>query len=233
MRASISVTAVLAALSLSGCSAPDAGASGSVSLESDDQRGSYAVGYDMGQALTDAKSIVEVDAFMAGFRNGLDGEGQMEEADRQAALREISTRIRYMQMGIDPAQVAANLAAGQAFLEENGTREGVVTTASGMQYEVLEEGTGATPTANDQVRVHYRGTLIDGTEFDSSIGGEPMVAPAGGLITGFTEALLLMKEGARYKVYIPADLAYGDQQRGEFITPNSALIFEIELIEIL
>ncbi len=127
-----------------------------------------------------------------------------------------------------------NLEEGNAFLESNKSREGVVTTESGLQYEILTEGTGQKPTANDQVRVHYHGTLIDGTVFDSSVDrGEPATFGVSQVIKGWTEALQLMPVGSKWKVYIPAALAYGERGAGSDIGPNSALVFEVELLEVV
>lgn len=126
-----------------------------------------------------------------------------------------------------------NIEEGKKFLEENGKKEGVVTLESGMQYIVTQEGTGAIPALTDQVKTHYRGTLIDGSVFDSSYDrGEPITFPVTGVIKGWTEALLLMKEGAKWKLFIPSDLAYGPRGAGGVIPPNATLIFEIELISI-
>ena len=126
-----------------------------------------------------------------------------------------------------------NLAAGEAFLEENEKSEGVVTTRSGLQYLVLHEGDGPRPKATDSVTVHYRGTLIEGIEFDSSYErDEPASFPLQGVIPGWTEALQLMKVGSRYRIFIPSHLAYGEQGAGMMIGPNATLIFEVELLEI-
>lgn len=126
-----------------------------------------------------------------------------------------------------------NKAAGIAFLAENAKKTGVVTTASGLQYEVLTEGSGASPSATDSVTVHYRGTTIDGTEFDSSYSrGAPATFPLNRVIAGWTEGVQLMKEGAKYRFYIPSDLAYGPRGAGQAIGPNSTLIFDIELIKV-
>jgi FKBP-type peptidyl-prolyl cis-trans isomerase FklB len=126
-----------------------------------------------------------------------------------------------------------NLREGQAFLSENAQKDGVKTTESGLQYEVIEKGSGKTPTPESTVTVHYRGTLIDGTEFDSSLRrGEPATFPVNGVIAGWTEALQLMSEGAKYKLYIPADLAYGERGAGQAIGPNETLIFDVELLSV-
>ena len=126
-----------------------------------------------------------------------------------------------------------NKAAGMAFLAENAKKPNIVTTASGLQYEVLTKGTGASPSASDSVTVHYRGTTIDGTEFDSSYSrGAPATFPLNRVIAGWTEGVQLMKEGAKYRFYIPSDLAYGSRGAGQAIGPNSTLIFDIELIKV-
>jgi FKBP-type peptidyl-prolyl cis-trans isomerase len=130
-------------------------------------------------------------------------------------------------------EAESNAADGEAYLAENAAREGVTTTESGLQYEVLREGAGAAPTAEDEVRLHYRGTLVDGTEFDSSYDGDPVVFAAGRLIPGFTEALLLMQEGSHYRIAIPSEIGYGPNGSGGVIGPNATLIFEIELFEVV
>ena len=124
-------------------------------------------------------------------------------------------------------------AESKAYMEENAKKDGVVTTDSGLQYEIIEAGDGATPTASDRVIAHYEGTLLDGTVFDSSIQrGEPATFPVNGVIQGWQEALQMMKEGAKWRVVIPGNLAYGPQGAGEMIGPNETLIFDIELIAI-
>ncbi|MEE3038042.1 MAG: FKBP-type peptidyl-prolyl cis-trans isomerase [Bacteroidota bacterium] len=127
----------------------------------------------------------------------------------------------------------ANIEAGKNFLNENAQRDGVTTTESGLQYEVLKEGTGNLPKETDKVTVHYHGSLIDGTVFDSSVDrGEPATFPVNGVIPGWVEALQLMKVGAKYKLFIPSDLAYGERGAGGAIGPNATLVFEVELISI-
>lgn len=126
-----------------------------------------------------------------------------------------------------------NIEVGQNFLEDNAKREGVITTASGLQYEILKQGEGEYPKETDKVTVHYHGTLIDGTVFDSSVDrGEPATFPVNGVIPGWVEALQIMKPGAKYKLFIPSNLAYGERGAGGAIGPNSTLIFEVELISI-
>ncbi|MDE6179734.1 MAG: FKBP-type peptidyl-prolyl cis-trans isomerase, partial [Phocaeicola sp.] len=129
---------------------------------------------------------------------------------------------------------AENIEKGKSFLEENAKRPGVITLPSGLQYEVITEGNGKKPSATDRVKCHYEGTLIDGTLFDSSIKrGEPAIFGVNQVIKGWVEALQLMTEGAKWKLFIPSELAYGAQQAGEMIPPHSTLIFEVELIEVL
>ncbi len=134
---------------------------------------------------------------------------------------------------VQAEQAEQAISGGKKFLAENGKKEGVTTLASGLQYEIITKGKGAKPTANDSVKCHYEGTLIDGTIFDSSIKrGEPAVFPINGVIKGWTEALQLMPVGSKWKLYIPSDLAYGAQGAGNIIGPHSTLIFEVELLEI-
>ena len=145
---------------------------------------------------------------------------------------EVRDEIHHGQPPVSGVHVKS-AAEGEKFLAENKTKEGVKTTASGLQYKVIKEGTGAQPKANDTVSVNYRGTLIDGTEFDSSYKrGQPATFPVSGVIKGWTEALQLMKSGSKYQLFIPASLAYGDRGAGRDIAPNSTLIFEVELLDV-
>lgn len=141
--------------------------------------------------------------------------------------------MRQLQEQFAQKAAADNIAAGAAFLAENATKEGVIVTESGLQYEVLEAGEGASPVSTDTVKVHYHGTLLDGTTFDSSYDrGEPAVFPLNGVISGWTEGVQLMKAGGKTRFYIPSELAYGQRATGN-ITPNSTLIFDVELLEVL
>jgi FKBP-type peptidyl-prolyl cis-trans isomerase FklB len=141
--------------------------------------------------------------------------------------------IQTYMSGKEKEKGAANEAKGKAFLEENKKKEGIVTTASGLQYKVVKMGTGVKPTLNDKITAHYHGTLIDGTVFDSSVDrGEPASFPVTGVIPGWTEALQLMPVGSKWMLYLPSNLAYGERGAGGKIGPNTALIFEVELISI-
>ena len=170
---------------------------------------------------------INLKAFNKAFEQVINEESAiMDAALADAILKDFFTNKSNM-------TVQKNLEEGKKFLEENGKKEGVVTLESGLQYLVIQEGTGAAPALTDKVKSHYRGTLINGTVFDSSYDrGEPITFPVTGVIKGWTEALLLMKEGAKWKLFIPADLAYGSKGAGDVIPPNTTLIFDIELISI-
>lgn len=199
-------------------------------LETDEQRVSYGVGFNLGSNIARQNAfVVDRNAIKSGLEDGLaGGKTRISEADIQAAFTSVQQRVAAA------ATVAGekNLAAAATFLADNKSRKGVTTTASGLQYEVLVKGTGSKPKATDTVQVHYHGTLIDGTVFDSSVErGEPATFPVGGVIKGWVEALQLMSVGDKWKLYIPADLAYGPSPSGK-IPPNSALIFEVQLLGI-
>ena len=190
---------------------------------------SYAIGLGIGQNLLSmgAKGI-EVDDFAQAIKDILEGN---KTAISHAEARDIVNKYF---AELEEKMNAASIEQGVQFLEENKKRPNVVTLPSGLQYEVINEGTGKKPKATDQVRCHYEGTLVDGTLFDSSIKrGQPAVFGVNQVIPGWVEALQLMPEGAKWKLYIPSDLAYGAQGAGEMIPPHSTLIFEVELLEIL
>ncbi len=202
-------------------------------LESDDQKASYGIGLNMGANLAPTSGRLDMPAFLQGIEDAMAEREPAVPADQiQTALDAFSQSINEAMQAEREAEGAENRAAGEAYLAENAARDGVQVTESGLQYEVLEEGAGDPPTREQQVKIHYRGTLVDGTEFDSSLGGEPAQFGVSGVIPGFTEALLLMRPGSKYRVVIPSDLAYGAGGSGR-IGPNSTLIFEIELLEII
>ena len=231
MRPRASATVLLAALSVSAC---EGGPGSSASLETDTQKASYAIGRNVGQNLAAASDHLDLDAFSRGVADMMaEREAPVPEEELQAALQAFSQTIREAQDAERTAASETNRREGEAFLAENAEREGVTTTESGLQYEVLEPGDGPTPAADDQVTIHYRGTLPDGTEFDSSYErGQPATFGVSGVIPGFTEALQLMPVGSKYRFVIPSDLAYGPQGSPPAIGPDQALVFEVEMLEI-
>lgn len=194
------------------------------------ERISYSVGLNMGQNLKRDGIEVDLAYLMQGLRDALEGNTPLlSDQEIQAAGQQIQKRMNERRQ----AAGAENRAEGQSFLAENAKRPEVKTTSSGLQYEVLREGEGPSPGEGETVTVHYRGTLLDGTEFDSSYSrGEPATFPLDRVIEGWKEGLQMMKEGAKYKFYIPSDLAYGEQGTpGGPIPPSATLIFEVELIK--
>ncbi|MDZ7667589.1 MAG: FKBP-type peptidyl-prolyl cis-trans isomerase [Desulfotignum sp.] len=193
---------------------------------------SYAIGYDITNRLKDSFDI-NPDLFLKGMKDSLADETSMTPEKMQETLMEFQAMAQQKQMEAQSQKSAQNKAAGEAFLAENKTKKGVNTLESGLQYKVITPGTGDTPDLNDKVKCHYRGSLINGQEFDSSYKrNEPAEFPVNGVIKGWTEALQLMKEGAKWMLYVPSDLAYGDQGAGNVIEPGSTLVFEVELLEI-
>ena len=189
---------------------------------------SYSLGISVANNLKSSGfESIETQAVASAFSDVFEGnEVKINEEDANILIQEY-----FVELSQKKSQEA--ISAGQAFLDENAKKEGVTTTASGLQYEVLTNGTGATPVETDQVTVHYHGTLVDGTVFDSSVErGQPATFPVNGVIPGWVEALQLMNVGSKYKLYIPFDLAYGERGAGGSIGPNETLIFEVELLSI-
>ncbi|WP_303290258.1 FKBP-type peptidyl-prolyl cis-trans isomerase [Marinobacter sp. SS5-14b] len=205
------------------------------SLETTSEKVSYGMGLVMGERMSNDLPDLHMQQFIQGFEHGQSGEEDAKRLSRE----EIQTALVAYQKDMQAQQeqqyeelAQKNLEAGEAFLAENAKRNGVETTESGLQYEVIEEGSGEKPTASDRVRVHYTGELINGEVFDSSRDrGEPTTFGVGQVIPGWIEGLQLMSEGARYKLYIPADLAYGPTGN-QAIAPNETLIFDVELLKI-
>ncbi|BFM10412.1 FKBP-type peptidyl-prolyl cis-trans isomerase [Simiduia litorea] len=193
---------------------------------------SYGIGRQMGeQLMSNPFEGLSADAVVEGLADLLAGKhSQVNEQNLQQAFQVISERMRAKQA----EQAKAASGAGEAYLAENAKRDGVTTLASGLQYEVITEGSGAKPSASATVRTHYHGTLIDGTVFDSSYErGQPAEFPVNGVIAGWTEALQLMPVGSKWKLHIPYQLAYGERGAGGAIAPFSALVFDVELIDII
>ncbi|MFT5542881.1 MAG: FKBP-type peptidyl-prolyl cis-trans isomerase FkpA [Glaciecola sp.] len=205
------------------------------------EKHSYALGASMGlfakNRLDQQKELeIEYDeaALKAGFEDGLADQTKYTVPELQAFTKSADMMLQDKQREKETASSASNIAEGAAYLAENAKKEGIVTTESGLQYEILTAGKGASPASETStVKVHYKGTLLDGTEFDSSYArNEPATFPLNRVITGWTEGVQLMKEGAKYRFHIPSDLAYGERATGK-ITPNSTLIFEVELLEVI
>ena len=200
------------------------------SLDTADQRVSYGIALNMGANITRQGGVeIDLSAFLVGLQDGLNGaKPRVSEAGLQAAFLGAQAKAE----AAAAADSAEQAQAGQKFLANNKTRAVVVVTESGLQYEVLRKGTGAKPSPNQTVEVHYHGTLTDGTVFDSSVErGETVSFPVTGVIKGWVEALQLMSVGSKWKLFIPAELGYGNHAQGP-IPAGSALIFEVELISI-
>jgi FKBP-type peptidyl-prolyl cis-trans isomerase len=195
---------------------------------------SYAIGFFNGSSFKRDDINVKTDDFMKGLKDGLSGANPtMTEDDMKALLMAFGQELRTKMIEKAKIQGEENKKKGDEFLAANAKKEGVKTTASGLEYKVIKEGTGPTPKATDTVRVNYRGTTIDGKEFDSSYKrNEPTEFAVNAVIPGWTEALQLMKVGSKYELYIPANLAYGEQAPST-IGPNQVLIFEVELLDIV
>jgi FKBP-type peptidyl-prolyl cis-trans isomerase FklB len=203
------------------------------SLKDQKDKASYSIGYDIGSTFKKQNVEINPDSLMAGIKDALSGKEAMSKEDRDKTLATFQKELQEKQAATTKAAAEKNAAEGEKFLAENKKKEGVKTTASGLQYKVLKEGTGESPKATDSVVTNYKGTLLDGTEFDSSYKrNEPATFPVNRVIPGWTEALQLMKPGSKYQLFIPSKLAYGERGAGKDIGPNSTLIFEVELLSI-
>lgn len=203
-------------------------------LNDDGAKLSYAIGMDIGSSLKSLDADINRPALVAAINDRLDGKTlKLSDEDAGKAKQAFFKKRAEKQAAEQKAAAEKNKKEGAAFLAENGKKEGVTTTDSGLQYEVIKQGDGAKPKATDKVTVNYRGTLIDGTEFDSSYKrGEPVTFPLNGVIKGWTEGVQLMSVGSKYKFVLPSDLAYGARGAGPKIGPDSVLVFEVELLGI-
>jgi FKBP-type peptidyl-prolyl cis-trans isomerase len=204
-------------------------------LSSEQEKLSYAMGIDLGKYLTGLNEEIQIKALVQGVSDAYaGGELLMSEEEAKQVQQAFAQRQKEKQMKEAVETLQKNQTAGDTFLAENKTKEGVVETESGLQYKVIKQGEGAQPTSSDTVRVHYQGTLLDGTEFDSSYKREsPVEFPVNQVIQGWQEALPLMKVGSTYELYIPAALAYGDRGAPPYIEPGSTLLFKVELLDIV
>ena len=198
-------------------------------LDGELEKFSYALGMSIaGNLIQTGVKTIHAEFFQEGFKDTI--EGEMPKLEPEEANQILEDFINQMNAG----QGTDNLEAGLKFLTENKKKPGVIELPSGLQYQVLNEGEGDIPTLSDQVKCHYHGTLIDGSVFDSSVQrGQPAVFPVNGVIKGWVEALQLMSTGSKWRLFIPSDLAYGKQGAGGAIGPNSTLIFDVELLEII
>lgn len=205
-----------------------------VALKENKDKVSYVIGTNIARSLKNIKDEINLDTVINGMEDQFNEKPlQLNEEDATSIMREFSMKIKNKQEEQNKLLAEQNLEKEKIFLEKNGKEKDVVTTKSGLQYLVLKNGDGPKPATTDKVKVHYRGTTIEGDEFDSSYKrGEPAVFPVTGVIKGWTEALLLMNTGSKYKLFIPSELAYGKRGAGPKIAPNAVLIFEVELIEI-
>ncbi len=205
-----------------------------LALKTQKERFSYALGMKMGANLHKQSVPVDPTIFARGFKDGLAGsKTALTDEEAQAAISDVQKEMQKKQQEKMQVQAESNKKQGETFLAANKSKPGIVTLPSGLEYKIEKEGTGPKPTANDSVVCNYRGTLIDGKEFDSSYKrGQPATFPVTGVIKGWTEALQLMPVGSKWQLFIPSDLAYGDRGAGPDIGPGATLVFEVELLSI-
>jgi FKBP-type peptidyl-prolyl cis-trans isomerase len=210
------------------------GEAAGAALETQMQKVSYSIGQQLGGSFKQQGIEIDVDAMVQGVLDAMTGaEGQLSQEEMQATMQAFQQEMVAKQQKMQEEAASKNQAEADEFLAKNKNEEGVVTLESGLQYKVIEAGDGVSPKASDTVEVHYTGTLLDGTEFDSSHKrGQPAKFPVGNVIAGWTEALQLMKVGAKWKLFIPPNLAYGPRGGGPLIGPNAALVFDVELLGI-
>lgn len=225
---SLFVLLLVAALPLTSCSKNAAQPErGEIVIETEDQRHSYGVGVQFGRALEHSRDRIDMEVFTRALEDAMSG-ADLAMSEEELAL----AMARFSQLALEDTQEALTV-EGKAYLEEKAKEEGVVVLPSGLQYKIIQEGTGASPEPADTIEAHYRGTFVDGNEFDSSYDrDEPATFPVSRVISGWTEALQLMKVGGKWELYIPYDLAYGAAGR-QGIPPFSTLVFEIELLGIV
>lgn len=202
-------------------------------FKTEKEKASYAIGLQVGGSIARQSVDVDPDVLLQGIKDAIAGKPVMSDEEVRATMTQLQNEMRARQEIKAKAASEANKKEGDAFMAANKSKEGVVTLPSGLQYKVLKAGTGPKPTASDSVVCNYRGTLINGKEFDSSYKrGEPATFPVGGVIKGWTEALQLMPVGSKWQLFIPPSLAYGDRGAGADIGPDATLIFEVELLSI-
>lgn len=237
MQKKMLVLALVAATSVIGACAKkdgEAATAASGELTTDGQKFGYSIGIDLGKSLKPVKDDVDIASLKAGLDDAInDVTPKLDDKQREEVKMTVAKKLQEKQVAEREAQSGKAKEAGEKFLAENAKKEGVKTTASGLQYEVLTEGKGAHPKASDTVTVHYKGTLLNGEEFDSSYSREqPVTFPLANVIPGWTEGVQLMTPGSKYKFYIPSALGYGERGAGVKIGPNETLVFEVELLSV-
>lgn len=231
MKFKLAGFALLSTLLLSGCQTKNIKKS---DLDTLTAKASYAIGHNLGTNFKQQFEDIDLEVLLQGIKDGLqDDVSLLTPEEFETTMTTFQEEMTEKQTNKRNAMAEKNLTEGQAYLAENRKKDGVTVLPSGLQYEVLQTGDGASPKATDTVTTHYTGTLIDGTEFDSSVKrGQPATFPVGGVIPGWVEALQLMKVGDKWRLVLPPDLAYGENGAGDVIGPNAVLIFEVELLSI-
>jgi FKBP-type peptidyl-prolyl cis-trans isomerase FkpA len=231
---SILVVIAVAAVAFA-CVSCGGGAARKTSLNTELEKASYAYGLDVAESMQRSGLELDVDSFVQGFTDTLTGKKVLlTNQEKAQVMQEYASKMREKQMAEMQEKAKTNMAAGRAFLAENAKKDSVMVTADSLQYQILRKGTGPKPGPEATVKVNYIGKLIDGTTFDSSYDrGQPAEFPLNGVIPGWSEAIQLMNVGAKYRFWIPADLAYGERGAPPVIGPNETLIFDIELLEIV
>lgn len=234
MKASSILSALLLVTFAATACAQETSSAAATKPESLHDKASYAIGLNLGGNLKQQEVPVNLDYLIRGLKDGFGGaEAMLSDEEVQTTMQAFQQEVMSMQQEKRAAAGAKNQQEAEEYLAANKDKPGVVTTESGLQYEVLTEGTGAKPKASDRVTVHYKGTLLDGTVFDSSYDrGQPATFPVSGVIPGWVEAMQLMPVGSKWKLYIPPALAYAERGAGQQIGPNSLLVFEVELLSI-
>jgi FKBP-type peptidyl-prolyl cis-trans isomerase FklB len=230
------VLAVLLTLTLvSTACAQETASESDTTLDSMTDKVSYSIGLNLGRSLSSQEVEVDMDVLARGIRDGMgDAEALMTDEEIQQTMTDFQQEMVAKQQAKREEMATQNKTEGESFLAENKAKDGVMTTDSGLQYMVMEEGDGPKPAPTDQVTVHYKGTLLDGTVFDSSYDrGQPATFPLNAVIPGWTEGVQLMSVGSKYKFWIPAELGYGPNGQGPVIGPNATLVFEVELLDIV
>ena len=230
---SILTTSILA-LGLTSCNDNKKVEEKPLTLTTLEDKAGYAIGRNIGEQISKKADMINTNALLVGLQDALaNKDSKLSNEEMQKTMQEFGAKAQARAMEEMKKAAMSNKLKGETFLADNAKKDGIVTLPSGLQYKIIKKGTGKTPKATDTVETNYKGTLIDGRVFDSSYErGQSVTFPVNGVIKGWTEALQLMKEGAKWELYIPSDLAYGEQGAGPLITPNSTLIFELELIKI-